>query len=618
MFSSGNSGNLTSISGPYAGIAGYANITGNFKMSKNSISVGGVDSFGLLTPLSSVGPAFDGRIKPELTAFQMNGTSESAALVSGTVLLLQQYFKVLNNAELPASMAKAILVNSADDIGAPGPDYKTGFGNLNALHAMNAIERNTLFTGAVANHTSQQFNFSIPQNISKLKITLCWNDKAAQPSSTIALVNDLDLSLTAPSLPDTIRPWVLNPFPKADSLSALPKRKRDSLNNIEQITIDNPLSGKFSINVAGYNVPFGPVPFYIAYSIDTISSFKWHSPGKNDFIPAGQTTISTWENIGNSSGNVEISFTGNISWNKISANEDLTKNYFKWNVPDTIAKVFLRMKIGNNYFYSDTLQISRLVKPTIGFVCGDSILVKWNKVDGYNNYVLYTPGNSYMMPFREVTDTSVVVAKAALTGNYIAVAGKAGDGIIGQRSYALNYTLQGAGCYINSFLASLNTSVTGGADLLLSIGSTLNVNSISFEKLKGSMYVNVFTTAANGLQYKFTDLQLTKGITYYRAKILLKNGTIIYSEKEAVFYVPTGSYIVFPIPVKKNDDLQVLSALPNGELFIIRDIFGRIILQKQIQSVRQNISTRTITAGVYFYQILKENTILKTGKLIIL
>ena len=618
VFSSGNSGNVTSTLGRYAGIAGYANLTGNFKMSKNSIAVGEVDSFGVITSLSSVGPAYDGRIKPELTAFQINGTSESAALVSGTILLLQQYYKSFFNTALPAALAKAILINSADDIGNVGPDYKTGFGNLNALHAMNEIERNNLFTGTVANQGLQQFNLIVPPAISKLKITLCWNDKAAQPSSTIALVNDLDLSLASIVLPDTIRPWVLNTFPNIDSLAALPKRKRDSLNNVEQITINNPLSGAYSINVVGYNIPSGPVPFYIAYSLDTIPSFKWQSPAKNDFIEAGKSTILRWENIGNNSGDIQVSYSNNISWNNISLNQDLNKTYFKWNVPDTIAKVLLRMKIGNNYYYSDTLQISRLVDPTIGFVCGDSILVQWKKVNGYSSYTLYTPGVRYMMPFRETTDLSVILSKSSLNGNYISVAGKGIDGSIGQRSYALNYTTQAAGCYINSFLASLNTSSTVGADLLLKIGATLNVSSISFEKLKDGSYVNVYTSAVNGLEYRFTDLQFAEGITYYRAKILLNNGTIIYSDKVAVFYVRAGTYLVFPTPVKRNDDLQVLTSIPNGEIFVIRDMLGRIIFKKEVQSARQNISTGTLVSGIYFYQIVQNNAVLKTGRLIIL
>ena len=108
VFSSGNSGSATSNSGVYSGITGFANLTGNFKMAKNILTVGAVDSFGNVAPLSSRGPAYDGRIKPELVAFQKNGTSEAAALVSGTALLLQQYYKNQNaDSVLPSALVKS-------------------------------------------------------------------------------------------------------------------------------------------------------------------------------------------------------------------------------------------------------------------------------------------------------------------------------------------------------------------------------------------------------------------------------------------------------------------------------------------------------------------------------
>ena len=63
FFSAGNSGTFASTTGQYSGIAGYANLTGNFKQAKNIITVGHTDSFGIVLAPSSKGPAFDGRVK---------------------------------------------------------------------------------------------------------------------------------------------------------------------------------------------------------------------------------------------------------------------------------------------------------------------------------------------------------------------------------------------------------------------------------------------------------------------------------------------------------------------------------------------------------------------------
>ena len=244
VFSSGNSGNKTSTSGNYTGIAGFANLTGNFKMAKNILVVGAVDSFGNVAPLSSSGPAYDGRIKPELVAFQKNGTSEAAALVSGTALLLQQYYSNLHPQNiLPSALAKAILINAADDIEAPGPDFKTGYGNLNALKAMSLLRDNNIFSGNIRQDSTQTFSISIPNNIALLKVTLAWNDTAASPMANKALVNDVDLQVTLPANNLSWLPWVLNTSANIDSLNKFAVRKKDSLNNVEQVTIENPLPG---------------------------------------------------------------------------------------------------------------------------------------------------------------------------------------------------------------------------------------------------------------------------------------------------------------------------------------------------------------------------------------
>ena len=134
VFSAGNSGSQASLSGRYQGIANFANLTGQFKMSKNTLSVGATDPSGAVSALSSRGPAHDGRVKPELVAYGEGGSSESAALVSGISLLLQQTYRDLHGGTLPpAALVKAALLNSADDLGRPEVDYLHGFGQADAL-----------------------------------------------------------------------------------------------------------------------------------------------------------------------------------------------------------------------------------------------------------------------------------------------------------------------------------------------------------------------------------------------------------------------------------------------------------------------------------------------------
>jgi hypothetical protein len=616
VFSSGNSGTDTSKTGNYASIHGYANITGNFKMAKNVLVIGGVDSFGNVANLSSRGPAYDGRIIPELVAFQKNGTSEAAALVSGTLILLQQYYKIKNNnSVLPSALAKAILINTADDVNNPGPDYATGFGNMNAIKAITCINDNKIFNGKVSQGIARSFQFQVPENISLLKITLAWNDTAASAFASKALVNDLDLELTLPSTNELWKPWVLNPYPNADSLNTFATRKRDSLNNEEQITLQNPKPGKYQINVRGFNVVTANQNFYIAYGWDSLNYFNWQRLSGSDFAEGGKSTILRWQTSFNGLGTVEYRYTKNNNWNLIS-NADLSKQYFKWNPPDTIAQALLRMKIGNTYYYSDTFLIITLLNPKTGFICGDSILIYWDKIKGINKYKLFGLGENYMEPFSNVSDTFSIISQNNLANHFLAVSPVLPDMVIGPKSYAFDYTLQGAGCFISSFFVNVNGNV---ARLVLDIGTLYHVANISFEKLSPSGYITIFSPAVNnGLEYKFNYLPLTNGITYFRAKITLTNGQIIYSISEAVFYVEPGKYLLLPVPVNRNTDITIYTTTPDGEIISLIDVMGRIVLKKEIQFTHELIKTSILQAGQYFYKITKNGLKVASGKLIVL
>jgi len=145
VFSAGNAGNNAAASGIYKNLAGWANLTGSFKMSKNSLSVEAIDSFNRPEVLGSNGPAYDGRLKPELAAFGEDGTSGAAALVSGTAALLQQQLLQQTGQLPPASLVKALLINGSDDTGPEGPDFMTGYGLLNIYQTFNIAANKNLY-----------------------------------------------------------------------------------------------------------------------------------------------------------------------------------------------------------------------------------------------------------------------------------------------------------------------------------------------------------------------------------------------------------------------------------------------------------------------------------------
>jgi hypothetical protein len=163
VFSSGNVGSAASPDGLYKGIEKFANISGQFKMSKNTLTVGATDPSGQVAALSSRGPAHDGRIKPELVAYGEGGSSEAAALVSGISILLQQQYRDQHAGTLPpAALVKAVLLNSADDLGTPEVDYLSGFGQADALGAISTMRAGRFFGGNATQGADQVFRITVP------------------------------------------------------------------------------------------------------------------------------------------------------------------------------------------------------------------------------------------------------------------------------------------------------------------------------------------------------------------------------------------------------------------------------------------------------------------------
>lgn len=616
VFSSGNTGNAAPESGNYSGISGFANLTGNFKMAKNIITVGGVDSFGNPVDQSSRGPAYDGRIKPDIAAFQKNGTSESAALVSGTTVLMQQLFYQKNNNLLPSALARAVLINSADDVANPGPDYFTGYGNLNAEKAMETIDAGKYFSGNVRNGNKQEFDLTLPPGLSSLKVSIAWNDTAALPDAPTALVNDLDLSIGNKKTGETWQPWVLSSDPNQDSLSKNAVRKRDSLNNEEQVTLDHPAEGSYRITVKGFDVASAAQQFYIAYNWDSANYFRWKRFSAPDFAQSNNDEIIRWETNISGTGAIEYAFPPFTLWQQIADKADLSAKNLYWNTPDTIGKVMLRIKAGNIFYYSDTFLITTLVKPATGFLCGDSLFIYWNKLKGINEYQMYTLGEKYMQPFIKTNDTTVTVSAGSLNNHYLAVAPILADGTPGVKSYGFDYAAQNAGCFISSFYADTRDNI---ATLSLLLGTLYKVDSIYIQKFTTTAFEDIGTIAVSStLNYQYFYQPLSKGVSFFRTKIVLSDGKIIYSDKIAVYYNEPGKYLVFPVPVKRNQRLEIFTPIPEEEDFTLADASGRIVLKKQIQFVHEYLPTTHLSPGIYIYRIINKEGNVSIGKVVVL
>ena len=617
IFSSGNSGQSSPTSGTYNGINGFANLTGQFKMAKNILTVGATDSFYTIPSLSSRGPAYDGRVKPELVAQGEDGSSGAAAIVSGVAASLQQAYKINNGSVLPSSaLIKAILINSANDAGPLRVDYQSGFGSVNGFRAMQTLVNGNYLSGSVLPAQELTYNLIVPANTRELKITLAWIDPPATVNAPKALINDLDLELFFPLTSQTWQPWVLSNFPHRDSLLLPAVRKRDGLNTVEQITLDNPPAGSYVIKVKGFAISATSQSFSIAWQLDAANNFEWNYPRQNDPVLAGEQNVLRWNStLAATTGSLQYSTDNGNSWQVINAAADLSKGFYKWIAPAIYSKALIKMTAGGNDYTTDTVVISKRLNLSTGFNCPDSFMLLWPRVVAASQYNLYKLGSKYMEALQTITDTSIVLQKNSNSPLHYAVAPVIG-GREGVKSFGTNYTTQGVQCYFKSWYAD---KINNTGRLNLELGSLYNINKITVQKIIGKDTFTLQTVNnPNSLSYTFNDPSLITGLNQYRACLKTFNGAEICSDITGLYFAEENLLFVYPNPVRQSGSFTVIiNEQQSGELQVI-DVNGRVLQRHIIENGGAiQLPAERLPNGIYFLRLAGKNLRVKTGRLVV-
>jgi uncharacterized repeat protein (TIGR02543 family) len=228
-----------------------------------------------MTTFSGWGPADDGRVKPDVVGngyslyssigsgdasyAYYSGTSMATPNVCGSVTLLTDYYGQLFPGQcMRASTLKGLVIHTADDLGAAGPDYKFGWGLVNMKAAANVIKLHYdepavqhLVEQSLDAATTSRTNSFTWTGTNAIRVTLCWTDPAGAAQTgldvtTKNLVNDLDLRVIGPT-GQVYMPYVLVP-----STPDVPATTGDnSIDNVEQVYISAPgISGVCRITVS--------------------------------------------------------------------------------------------------------------------------------------------------------------------------------------------------------------------------------------------------------------------------------------------------------------------------------------------------------------------------------
>ncbi|MDR2235911.1 MAG: S8 family serine peptidase [Chryseobacterium sp.] len=247
-----------------AGIAKNVLVVGAVKKNENMTA----DDQFATTSFSSYGPTDDGRIKPDISApgegiysaietynaayGYYNGTSSAAAVVSGAVTLLQQYWKSINPNYLWSSSVRAIVAHTANDRGPLGPDYAYGWGLINAERATQLIYSNNKSTLVKEENLANGKEYRLYAVASKANqqpfvATLAWTDPAGNIGNAIpddeakALIHDLDISIIKKDNSGNTQrfyPWKLGGI--TNYTAPATRNSVNSVDNIEKVEIENP------------------------------------------------------------------------------------------------------------------------------------------------------------------------------------------------------------------------------------------------------------------------------------------------------------------------------------------------------------------------------------------
>ena len=334
-------GNANSENCGYGAGNQWGNITGGPSQGKNIITAGATNSSGQITDFSSRGPARDGRIKPDLSAqgsgvytpqigndyVNTQGTSFSSPNVAGVLAQLYQAYKTWNNGENPESaLIKASLLNTANDLGHTGPDYIYGWGHLNAFRAMKIIEENRYFDDVVEQNESIEHILTIPPDVKQARIMVYWSDFPGSPVSAKALVNDLDMELSTFD-GEVLLPYILNPTPNATTLNAPATHGIDNLNNMEQVLINLPSAGDYTLTVKGTEIPFGNQKYYVLWELITDDIMLTYPNGGECFSSTGSQVIHWDAHSKDGSFLLEYSLDNGAIWETITTRPGNTRLY---------------------------------------------------------------------------------------------------------------------------------------------------------------------------------------------------------------------------------------------------------------------------------------------------
>lgn len=546
VFSGGNSNNNNC---GYGAGSQWGNITGGHKQGKNVMTVANLYADASLENSSSRGPAYDGRIKPDIAAHGQGqistdpnngyspggGTSAAAPSTAGVVAQLYQAYRELNGNAYPESpLIKAVMLNTANEIGVPGPDFQYGWGIVNGLRAVKTLEENRYFSDVISQGDSNTHTIAIPSGTKEARIMVYWLDKESTPNVAVALINNLDMKVKDQAN-TTFFPLVLNHTPNVNTLNQPAVPGVDNLNNVEQVRLTDPAAGTYTLQINGTAVPVGPQKYYVVYDFVPEEITVVYPAGGEGFVP-GESQRIHWDAYGDA-GTFAISYStnGGTAWTNIAGNIPGNTRMYSWVVPNTVTgqalvKVNRGTVAGQSEYTFTIADVPQNIQ--VSAACPDSFFITWSPVPGATGYDIFLLGNQYMDSVASASTNSITLTgNFVQADNWISVRATGPQGLKGRRANAIQYAIP-APCPKDDDLALLNVANPGFSVLSQCFGDTTYV-SVNIQ--------NAGTNPQTGFSVSY-QVGNSPIVTETFTGTILPGATSIYTFAQPELFAPNFSY----------------------------------------------------------------------------
>ncbi|MBK9630882.1 MAG: S8 family serine peptidase [Saprospiraceae bacterium] len=464
VFSAGNSNNLDC---GYGAGNQWGNITGGHKIGKNVLTCANLQVNAVIDGSSSRGPTRDGRLSPHISARGTNqlstqdgniyqvggGTSAASPSVAGVATLLYDAYKKFNNGQNPPSaLIKATIMNTGTDIGTPGPDYVFGYGVIDAYQAYKTIEQKRYQNLSIAQGETKEYKIQVPTGVSIAKFMIYWAERESSLGARKVLINDLDMELISPT-GTVILPMVPNHSPNEITLAEGSKPGVDTLNNAEQVSINLPSAGEYTVRIKGKFLPDQNVNYFLLNHFDE-NPLTLTFPIGGEKLNSLEAIYIHYTSYLTDSVQVNFSTNGGNSWTNIkrlAGGLRLTN----WTIPININSDSCMIEVvqGSQTVRSGLFTIASAV---IGLrftkYCPGELTLSWNR-GIRDSFQIYTMGHKYMEPLTVVdTNTVTISVTPPLNDWWFAVAGYR-DGVLSRRTKAINLPDTLVACPLQNDLA---------------------------------------------------------------------------------------------------------------------------------------------------------------------